>query len=95
VSGLLAVSVFALGVHLAIRTVAALYRVVDLWYARRTAYPLIVRGVAGWVGATVAIGAILGTEHRAPFLWGLIGFLVWYLALYAVRPLIFRRRETT
>jgi len=41
-STLVAVVLLALGVHLAIRTVAALYRVIDLWYIHRVLLSLFV-----------------------------------------------------
>lgn len=63
----LAASSFGLGLYLSMRSVAALYRVIDLRYALAREWLRIARGILGWVGAT-AIGAVL-MDHEA-FLWG-------------------------
>lgn len=90
---LIAIVLLALGVHLALRTVAALYRAIDLWYTIRTAYPQVLRGILGWGGATVAIAVLLPNQRRPAFLLGLLAFVGLYLSLYAVRPFLMRRRE--
>ncbi len=92
-SAFVAVLLFALGVHLAIRTIAALYRILDLWYTIGTAYPQVLRGILGWGGATVAIAVLLPQGHRPAFLLGLVSFLGLYLSLYLIRPALVRRRE--
>lgn len=91
-SALLPFALFALGVHLAIRTVAALYRVIDLWYTIGTAYPAVLRGILGWGGATAAIVGLLHSNLRLAFLLGLLSFVGLYVSLYLIRPVLFRRR---
>jgi hypothetical protein len=39
----------------------------------------------------VGIAVLLG-DRRAPFVAGLLGYLGFYLALYALRPLLLRKR---
>lgn len=91
---LLAVVLFGLGVHLALRTVAALYRIIDLWYAIKTAYPQVLRGVIGWGGATVAVAVLLPQAYRSAFLLGQVSFLGFHLSLHLILPAFLRRRET-
>jgi hypothetical protein len=81
---------FLLGVYLSLRTIAALYRIVDLWYTIGTAYGKVIRGVVGWGGSTLAIALGLGGGERPAFLLGLSGFLAFYLALFALRHLALR-----
>lgn len=89
---LVPIALFALGVHLALRTVAALYRMIDLWYTMRTAYPRVLRGILGWGGITLAIGAVLPRALRPAFLLGVLSFLGFYLSLYVIRLPLLRRR---
>ena len=58
---------FGLGVYLSTRTIAAVYRIIDLWYALAREWLPMARGVLGWLGAT-AIAALL--MDRAALLWG-------------------------
>ena len=73
----LAASSFSLGVYLSMRTVAALYRVIDLWYALAREWLRIARGILGWLGAT-AIAALL--TNREAFLWGFACYAVAFVA---------------
>ncbi|HEX9581665.1 MAG TPA: hypothetical protein VF970_11230 [Gemmatimonadales bacterium] len=81
-----------LGMHCALRTVAALYRVVDLWYTIGIAYPRVLRGIMGWAVTTVAIAVLLPERGRAFFLWGVAAFIPFYLTLYLLRYPLLRRR---
>ncbi len=90
---LIAIALCALGVHLALRTVAALYRIIDLRYTMRTVYSAVLRGILGWGGATVAIALLLPDGRRPAFLLGVVGFVGFYLGLHVVRYLFLRRRE--
>lgn len=71
-------AVFVLGMYLSVRLVAALYRIIDLWYTIGTAYPKVIRGIIGWVGLSVAIAALLGEHYRQVFVWGFVAFLILY-----------------
>ena len=82
---LLAVALFLLGMHLSMRTIAALYRILDLWYRIGTAWPQVLRGLLGWGGGTVAIAALLPGGLRPFFLWGLAAFLGVFLGAYVIR----------
>ncbi|MBI4408904.1 MAG: hypothetical protein HY561_04295 [Gemmatimonadetes bacterium] len=79
-SGLGYAAAFGLGVYLSIRTIAALYRIPDLWYTMRNAWPKVLRGIAGWGGATVLMGALL-PGYRLAFLWGVAGYLAFYIVV--------------
>jgi len=67
---------------LALRLIAALYRVIDLWYTLKTAYPKVIRGILGWGGITAAIAVLLKNQWRHVFLWGLLIYVLFYLINY-------------
>lgn len=71
-------AVFVLGMYLSVRVVAALYRIIDLWYTIGTAYPKVIRGIVGWVGLSIAIAALLGEHYRQAFAYGFVAFLIFY-----------------
>ena len=79
---------FALGVYLSIRMIAALYRILDLWYRIGTDYPRVIRGVAGWALTIAAIAGLLDGPVRVAFASGLVAFLLFYLSLYGLRHLL-------
>lgn len=81
---------FALGVALGIRVVAALYGIVDFWYALGTYYPRVLRGLVLWGGATLAVAAALERPYRTAFGFGLLAFGLWYVSLYGLRHLLVR-----
>lgn len=92
----LQIAAFALGVYLSVRMIAALYRVIDLWYAIGTAYPAVIRGILGWGATILVIGWLLDPPYRTGMAWGLLGFLFFYLSLYVIRyPVLraLRRRQ--
>ncbi|MBI3983091.1 MAG: hypothetical protein HY337_09275 [Gemmatimonadetes bacterium] len=84
---------FLLGLHVGLRMVAALYRIIDLWYMIGTAYPRVLGGIAGWAGTTVVIAMLLPDELSAVFLWGVAAFIPFYLGLYLIRYPLLRRRS--
>src|SRR3990172_2657540 len=69
----------AIGVHVSIRTVAALYRIIDLWYTIRTAYPRVLGAIAVWTGMIFVLAAVLPDPRRAAFFWGFAGFVPFYV----------------
>jgi len=77
---------FSLGVYLSARAIAALYRVLDLWYAFGREWLRVVRGILGWGGAT-AVAALL--TDRVAFLWGFVGYAVVFVTLTFVSQLWF------
>lgn len=83
-------ALFALGVWLCIRLLAAGYRVIDLWYAARTAWPAMARGLAGWGGSTLALSLLLRGWARAALLGGLVAYALFYPALYVLRRFLVR-----
>ena len=90
-TSLVAIALFLLGLYFSLRTIAALYRILDVWYTIGTAYPKVIRGVLGWGGSTLAIAMCLGVRQRPAFLWGLGAFLAFYLSLFALRHLALRK----
>ena len=77
---------FGLGVYLGLRLIAALFRIVDLWYRIGTSWPLVARGLAGWGGATALAAALAGEASRPAFVWGLGA----YAALFVSQDLALR-----
>ena len=90
---IIAIAAFFLGGQMALRTVAAFYRIIDLWYTIGTACPHVLLGILGWGGATVAIAVLLPQALRPAFLLGLLSFVGFYLSLYLLRPALVRRRD--
>ncbi len=88
---LIVIALFLLGTYLSIRAIAALYRVIDLWYTIRTAWAKVLRGILGWCGGAVAIALLLPDRYRPAFLWGLAGYLSFYLAAFLLLHLVIPR----
>jgi hypothetical protein len=84
-------ALFALGVWLSMRLVAAVYRVIDLWYTIASRWLGVAVRIAVWGAATTAIALFLRGPHRTAFLAGLVSFLVFYPSLYALRDVAIRR----
>lgn len=80
-------ALFAVGVHLSLRTIAALHRVVDLWYTIGTVWPRVLRGIAAWGGAIALSSVLLPPALRAPLLWGCAAYLAFYVSLAGLRYL--------
>lgn len=80
----IAIALFALGIHLCMRTLAALYRALDLWYTIGTAWPRVARGIVAWGGATVLIAALLRGYQRSALLLGFAVYLGFYLAIATI-----------
>jgi hypothetical protein len=84
-AGVLAAVLF--GVYLSIRGLAALYAVLDLWYAVRRTWPRMVRGLVTWGGITAVAVWRLAPPYRTGFLFGLAGYVLFYLALFPLRDI--------
>jgi hypothetical protein len=84
-------ALFLCGAYLCMRTLAAVYRILDLWYTIGTAYPRVVRGLLGWGGASAASVAFAGNRHRGALVGGLLAFLIFHFSLYALRHLVVRK----
>lgn len=81
----------ALGVYVSIRTIAALYGILDLWYAMRAAWPRVLAEVAAWSAVVLAAVLVLGRGPRAAFLAGLLGYAAFYLSLFPLRDVLIAR----
>jgi hypothetical protein len=84
-AGVLAAVLF--GVYLSIRGLAALYAVLDLWYAVRRTWPRMVRGLVAWGGITAVAVWLLAPPYRTGFVFGLAGYVLFYLALFPLRDI--------
>ncbi len=83
--------VFILGMCICVQLVAALYGIVDLRYTIRTAYPTIIRRILVWTSLIAAIVWLLGDDLRPAFLWGLIGYVGFYIFSFWGYQLLFLR----
>lgn len=81
-------AVFALGVYLSIRMVAALYQILDLWYRIGTDYPRVLRGVLGWAATIAAVSWLLNATARVSLAAGLMAYLLFYLSLFGLRHVV-------
>lgn len=86
----MASAAFALaGVYVAIRLLAALYRIVDLRYRMGSSWPRVVRGVVAWTGATLAVVLLAGRPARTAFLIGLGAYAVFHVGVFvAIRAYV-------
>jgi hypothetical protein len=75
------VALFAGGMYLAIRLVAALYSPIDLWYAIRTAWPTVATRVLGWAGVTVIVLLLLEGPGQRWLVAGMLSYVTIYLAV--------------
>ena len=87
---LIQAAAFVLGMYLSIRMIAALYGILDFWYAMRTSYPRVLRGILGWGTAILTTAWLLERPYRRALLAGLAAFLLFYLSAYLLRYPVLR-----
>jgi len=91
---LLQFAAFALGTYLAIRMIAALHGIVDVWHLIAKAWPRVVADVLIW-GVTIGVIAwLMHGPYRTALVWGLSAYLVFYLSLLPLMRLYVARRRT-
>lgn len=73
--------VFVLGVYLSVRSIAALYRVLDLWYTIGTAWPRVALEIGAWTGVVVFVSMLLPQGYRAALGWGIASYVVFYVTV--------------
>jgi hypothetical protein len=83
-------ALFACGVYVCLRLIAASYRVLDLWYTIRTAWPRVAGGIGAWGILAAVLAALLEDGRRTAFRAGMLSYLAFYLSLYALRHLLLR-----
>ena len=88
---ILDIVIFLFGMCICVQLMAALYGIIDLWYTIRTAYPTVIRRILVWTLLCVAIAWLLGNELRPAFLWGLVGYVGFYLFSFWGYQLLFLR----
>ena len=82
---------FIFGMCICVQLIAALYGIIDLWYTMRTAYPRVIRRILVWTLLCVAIAWLLGEDLRPAFLWGLVGYVGFYIFSFWGYQLLFLR----
>jgi hypothetical protein len=94
-SWLAAALAFIAGLAIAIRWLAAIHAIADLWYTIRTAWPVVAGRVMVWSGAATAAILVLDGGYRAALLAGMafhgMGFVGTYAFMVAVGGLKPRR----
>lgn len=93
-TALLQVAAFALGTYLAIRMLAALHGIVDVWHLIARAWPRALADVLVWGIATGAVAWLMQGRYRTALAWGLSAYLVFYLSLLPLMRLYVARRRT-
>ena len=88
---LLKILSYLFGMCICVQLVAALYGIVDLRYTIRTAYPTVIRRILVWTLLIAAIVWLLGDDLRPAFLWGLIGYVGFYIFSFWGYQLLFLR----
>lgn len=88
---LAAAVLFALGVYLSIRVLAAFYRIADLWYRIGTDWPRVAGGIAVWGGAALLIALAAG-QRRAAFVWGFATYAAFHALLHVATRVYVRMR---
>jgi len=88
---MLYIIIFLFGMCICVQLMAALYGIIDLWYTIRTAYALVIRRILVWTLVCVAIAWLLGEDLRPAFLWGLIGYVGFYIFSFWGYQLLFLR----
>jgi hypothetical protein len=84
--------VFIAGMLLGIRLLAALYAAIDLWYTIRTAWPVVLRRIVGWTGATVVALLLLDGGRRRVLLAGMAVHLLVHVGSWLLVTRAFPRR---
>lgn len=82
-----------LGIYLAIRIIAALHGIVDLWHMTARVWRAAAVNVLLWCLATGAIVWLLHGSNRRALVWGVCIYAVFYLSLLPLaRAYVSRRR---
>ncbi len=93
-TALLQFAAFALGSYLAIRIIAALHGIVDVWHMIGQAWPRAVADVLVWGSMTGVIAWLMHGPYRSALVWGLLAYLAFYLSLLPLMHLYVARRRT-
>lgn len=88
---MLKIVIFLFGMCVCVQLIAVLYGIIDLWYTMRTAYLTVIRRILVWVLVCVVIAWLLGDNLRPAFLWGLVGYVVFYFFSFWGYQLLFLR----
>jgi len=88
---MLDIIIFLFGMCICVQLIAAFYGIIDLWYTIRTAYPTVIRRILVWVFLCFAIAWLLGNDLRPAFLWGLVGYVGFYIFSFWGYQLLFLR----
>jgi hypothetical protein len=83
--------IFLLGMTICVQFIAALYGFIDLRYTFRRAYINVLRRILIWGFGAAAVYWLLTDSLRPAFLWGMIGYGLLYVLIYAAYHLLFAR----
>ena len=78
---------FALGIWLAIRLIAALHAIADLWFMIGKVWITVACEVLGWGTITWGAALWLSPPNRIPLLMGWLAYLAFYLSVAELRYL--------
>lgn len=83
---------FLLGMGVAVQVLAAFYGIIDLWYAIRTEYPRVIKGILFWCGISALLAFLVGEQLRPAFLSGIIFYLPFYITNFLILQSIIKYR---
>ena len=83
--------VFLLGMSLCVQVLAALYGIIDLWYAFRSAYLKVARRLLIWSFAAMVVWRLLPEFLRSAFVWGMTAYVFVYVFIFGCYLLLFAR----
>jgi len=63
---------FLAGLVIAIRWLAAIHAIIDLWYTMRTVWLVVSARVVAWSAIAAAVILVVGDRYRAPLLAGMV-----------------------
>ena len=90
-ASLLKILSFLFGMCICVQLLAALYGIIDLRYTLRTAYQTVMRRILVWILFCLTIAWLLGDDFRPAFLWGMIGYVGFYIFCFWGYQILFLR----
>ena len=85
--------VFIAGLVIAIRWLAAMHSIADLWYTMRTTWPVVSARVIGWSGVTATAILVVDDRHRAFLLAGMAFHGIVVVGTYALLVVVGGRKS--
>ena len=82
--------IFLIGIHLTMQLIAALYRIIDLWYRIEDFLLPIARSILLYTLSILFIWWQLEERNEDTFLWGCIFFLCFHIGGFWIAQAIFK-----